>query len=120
MKQNRILNLTVTFTKLSLVIFALQTNSCATNSRLDVRPGLEGLHRVVIPTDDIAAGSREAIEQADNYCKENKKSAYFFNDEQKAKAANKSTTNALVSGKDEANPEQDGKKYTVDMLFRCQ
>ena len=97
-------------------------SGCATNHRKDVRPGLDGLHRVIIPTDDIAEASREAVIQAENYCQEITKSAYFFNDDSKMKTANRTTNNTMTSGKTELTEDgadSTGKKYTVDMMFKC-
>lgn len=114
--------------QLSLFIGALSTLllfSCsspsARESRLDVRPGVDGIHRVVVISKNQVEGSREALNQADQYCKEIKKSAYFFNskvDEDTA-VKNKSTApakKAIPAGED-AEPAE--KQITVDMLFKC-
>ncbi len=111
--------------RLFLILFFCSSfllQGCATNHRKDVRPGLDGLHRVIIPTDDIAEASREAVVQAENYCQEISKSAYFFNDDAKMKNANRTSNNTMTSGKSEPTEEggdSTGKKYTVDMMFKC-
>lgn len=120
--------------KIITLITALGLSSCVTSNRQDVRPGIDGLHRVIIRVDDITEGSREAVKQADSYCAEINKQAFFFNDEGKGKAAPKPAANAPTAnpaaGKAAAAPsgDEDGgeassvsteKKYTVDMLFKC-
>lgn len=55
--------------KYSLLILAATTlllPSCAHHK--DVRPGSEGIHSVVISSETKEAGSREAIDQATDYC----------------------------------------------------
>ncbi len=68
---------------LGLSLFAV---SCAHHR--DVRPGADGVHRVVIYTDDTDEGSREAIRQANHFCKE-KNGAYaaFIQEDQKYKGS---------------------------------
>jgi hypothetical protein len=67
---------------LFLLIF-LFLASCAHHR--DVRPGAEGLNRVVVATEDTDEGSRDAINQANHFCKEERdgKSAVFLAEEQK-------------------------------------
>lgn len=67
--------------------FSSALSACATHH--DVRPGVDGIHRVVIQTDDTEAGAREAIRQSNNFCKEQNKDAAL------------------------------GKGYTVEMKFKC-
>ncbi len=99
--------------------------SCATNHRLDVRPGIDGLHRVTVRTNDVTEGNREAVQQADIYCNEINKSAFFYNDESKMKGATKTGANTTPTDTKEVSPDgqvqsiPDEKKYVVDMIFKC-
>ena len=116
-----------------VVLLFISLSSCVTSNRQDVRPGIDGLHRVIIRVDDITEGSREAVKQADAYCMEINKQAFFFNDEGKGKGAPKPAANAptanpaagkaaapAAGGEDsEASSVSAEKKYTVDMLFKC-
>jgi hypothetical protein len=112
-----------------IAVAVLSLTSCVSGERKDVRPGLDGLHRVIIRTDDITEGSREAVTQADFYCQEINKSAFFFNDESKSKGANKATANTTPAapaakapagdGGDEDAPSSEEKRFVVDMLFKC-
>lgn len=76
----KILNLTV-LTTVSLTVLAL--SGCATYK--DVRPSADGIHKVKILKDNGKDASREAIEQANNYCEkeQNKKKAYIVKEDQK-------------------------------------
>lgn len=69
-----------TLVGLFLFIFLL---GCAHHR--DVRPGAEGIHRVTIPTDEPEETTREAIAQAEHYCKEKAggKSPGFITEEKK-------------------------------------
>ncbi len=121
--------------------------SCAHHR--DVRPGADGIHRVVIVTDNKEAASRDAIEQANHFCKDSGgKQAAFVNEEQKYtgdmdeqtyKNAKRATTVAktvggtvwAMGGKKESNigglaglggaagDAALGKGYTVEMKFKC-
>lgn len=115
----------------------------------DVRPGADGIHRVVIQTDDQEEGQRDAIRQANHYCAQTKKEAAFINednkytgdmDEKTYKNAKRATTVAktvggavwALGGKREsglggvvglggvAGDAALGKGYTVEMKFKCQ
>lgn len=135
--------------KLKIVLLGLIVgclSACATHK--DVRPGVDGVHRVVIQTDDTEAGAREAIRQANNFCKEQNKYAAFVNEDQKytgdmdentyrnAKRASKAATAVggavyVFGGQTErtlgglagiggATADQVlGKGYTVEMKFKC-
>ncbi len=117
-------------TKLKLLfigLFCFNLYSCSSPSarenRLDVRPGVDGVHRVVIITKNQVEGSREALNQADQYCKEIKKSAYFFNSPTPDAAATKpkaqySSSNPTKKTTPVDDAETD-KTLTVDMLFKC-
>jgi hypothetical protein len=135
--------------KLLLVLssIALVLNACATYK--DVRPGVDGVNRVVIPTDDKDAGSREAIRQANNYCQSKKKEAAFIdeksqytgdmdestykNSKRVAKVAKTvGGTVWALGGKKESNvggiagvggaaaDQALGNGYQVEMKFKCQ
>lgn len=116
----------------------------------DVRPGADGTHRVVIQTDNTEQAQRDAISQANHYCKEkNGSEAAFVSEDAKytgdmdestyknAKRASqvaKTVGGAVwaMGGKKEsevggiagiggvAADQALGKGYTVDMKFKCQ
>ncbi len=116
----------------------------------DVRPGVEGVNRVVIKSDDQDEATRDAISQANHYCKEKNNTSAAFIDENKKytgdmdektyKNAKRATTVAktvggtvwAMGGKKEsglggiagiggvAADEALGKGYTVEMKFKCQ
>ena len=58
---------------LFVTVMPLMLTSCAHHR--DVRAGADGNHRVVIQTDDTAEGNRDALAQADHFCKEQGKYA---------------------------------------------
>lgn len=122
-------------------------SACATYK--DVRPGADGVNRVVIPTDDKDTGSREAIRQANNYCKSKDKDAAFIDeksqytgdmDESTYKNAKRITKVAktvggtvwAMGGKKESDvggiagmggvaaDNALGNAYSVEMKFKCQ
>jgi len=131
----------------ALICISFLFSSCAHHN--DVRPGTEGVHRVVIQTDDQEAGSREAISQANHFCEQRKLSAAFLNEENKytgsmkesdyktAKTVSKVASAAggaiyALGGRRESNAggivglggaiadSALGKGYTVEMKFKCQ
>ncbi|WP_374030411.1 hypothetical protein [Bdellovibrio bacteriovorus] len=57
------------------------TAACAHHP--DVRAGADGIHRVVIASEDTDQGSREAIRQANSFCKERNQTAAFINESSK-------------------------------------
>ncbi len=65
---------TISILSISTLLMFLSL-SCAHHR--DVRPGADGLHRVVVPTPDKDEGARNAIEQANHYCESQNKSAAF-------------------------------------------
>lgn len=114
----------------------------------DVRPGAQGIHRVVVSTDDSDAGSREAIAQANHFCKERGLTPAFVEeaanykgdmDEKDYKNAKKATTAAkalggaayVFGGEKESSlggivglggavgDSVLGKGYSVEMKFKC-
>ncbi len=114
----------------------------------DVRPGDDGIHRVVIQTDDKEEGSRDAIAQANDFCEERHKYAAVIQENQKytgtmdEQSYNKVKTASTVAktvggaayvfgGKNESNvggimglggvaaDAATGKGYTIEMKFRC-
>lgn len=115
----------------------------------DVRPGADGIHRVQVQSEDTEAGSRDAIAQANDYCKEKKKEAVFVTEDKKYTGDMDEET--YKTGKRIANVAKGvgagvfvfggrterkagtaagigggigdnvlGKGYTVDMKFKCQ
>jgi hypothetical protein len=135
------------YAHLSILMMLGLLASCAHHR--DVRPGVDGVHRVLIKTADGDAGAQEAIEQANHYCKKHNKEAAFITeqknyvgdmDEKDYKAAKKATTVAktiggfgyALGGKKESNAggligmggvvgdQVLGQGYSVEMKFRCQ
>jgi len=137
--------------KLGLTVLALGVLGLITNCahHRDVRPGADGVHRVVIQTDNTETGSQNAIKQAGHYCSSKKKEAAFLNEsqdytgdmnEQDYKNAKRMTKVAktvggavwVFGGKREsdlgglvglggqAGDAALGKGYTVEMRFKCQ
>ena len=134
--------------KKALFAFAILLLSACAHHR-DVRPGADGLHRVVVTTDDKEAGARNAISQANHYCEQSKKSAAFVEEDSKytgsmdegsyktAKALSKAATAAggsvyVMGAKKESNiggivgtggaiaNSALGNEYKVEMKFKCQ
>lgn len=133
--------------KVLLLVCSLFLASCAHHR--DVRPGADGVHRVVVATEDTDQGSRNAIDQANHYCKQSKRQAAFLEEESKYKGdldektyknAKRVTKVAQVlgggvwamGGKREsdaggivglggtAGDAALGKGYQVSMKFKCQ
>lgn len=134
---------------LLLCVFGLNLFVLSCAHHRDVRPGADGIHRVVISTDNPDAATRDAISQANHYCKQSKREAAFINeekkytgdmDEQTYKNAKRATTVAktvgggvwALGGKREsgvggvvglggvAGDAALGNGYTVEMKFKCQ
>ena len=134
-------------TKIFFSFLVLILAGCA--GHRDVRPGADGIHRVVIQTDDTDRGTREAIRQANSYCEEKKKEAVFIKEESKYtgdleestyKNVKRASTVAktvgggvyVFGGKTEstigglaglggaAADSAAGNGYTVEMRFKCQ
>lgn len=139
-KENRFMQ------KLLLISGSILIFSCAHHR--DVRPGADGIHRVVIQTSDKSEGARQAIAQANNYCEEYKKHPAFIDekqaytgdmDEQKYNTGKKLSKAAKVvggaawvfGGRNESNAggvvglggaaadAALGDGYTVTMSFKC-
>jgi hypothetical protein len=110
---------------LSTICLGFLLSSCsspsARESRLDVRPGVDGIHKVVIISKNQVEGSREALNQADQYCKEIKKSAYFFNSQPVTENSSKpkTTSSQAPTKKPAADESETDKVLTVEMLFKC-
>ena len=114
----------------------------------DVRPGANGIHKVVSQSEDTAEGSRDAISQANHYCEQFGKKAAFVEENQKytgdmdektyknAKRAtkvakvvggtawvfggrNESNVGGLVGLGGAAGDAALGNGYTVQMQFKC-
>lgn len=92
---------------LAILSTLLLLGACAHHR--DVRPGAEGINRVVIKSDDQDDATRDAISQANHYCKEKKNntSAAFIDeskkytgdmDEKTYKNAKRATTVAKTVG----------------------
>ena len=134
--------------KLLLALVALMFVFGCAHHR-DVRPGADGIHRVVIATDDPDNGTRQAISEANHYCKEKDKEAAFLDeksaykgdlDEKDYKNYKRATTVAktvggavwVFGGQTErtlgglagiggaAGDAALGNGYTVEMRFKCQ
>jgi hypothetical protein len=104
--------------KNTIVLTLVSIFAVACAHHRDVRPGVDGINLVVVQTEDSEDGSRNAISQANHYCKEQgRKSAAFITEEKKY-----------------TDPEKSGKKinsdptvnstaansYTLEMKFKCQ
>lgn len=127
---------------LALVVMA----GCAHHR--DVRAGADGVHRVVVKTDDEAKGTRDAINQANHFCEQRGLSAAFVNEQKKyegsmdqkdyenAKAASRAAKTVggaayVFGGKREsgagglvtlggvAADAALGEAYRVEMTFKC-
>ncbi len=103
----------------------------------DVRPGDDGVHRVVIRSDDTEAGGREGIEQANHFCKERGQYAAFIKEDNKytgdmdeqsyknAKRVSKAAqavgglAGGMVGMGGSVADDALGEGYTTEMKFRC-
>jgi hypothetical protein len=133
--------------KISLIGSLLFLAACAHYE--DVRPGADGIHRVVVTAEDKESGSREAISQATYFCKEKKLMPAFIDEQNKytgnvdeqtyntGKTISKAAEMAggavwAMGGQKESNAggvvglggavgsAALGKGYTVEMKFKCQ
>ncbi len=130
------------------ILVLLFVTSCA--SYENVRPGADGVHRVLIRGTDKSEVERAAIEEAKDFCKEQSKYPAFVEENTKytgsmnenthktiqkvSKAAQVGGAIAGVSGgRNESNAGktifglgsvgsvfQDEEAYTADMRFKCQ
>jgi hypothetical protein len=134
-------------TTLQLFFFVLIFSACAHHK--DVRPGTEGIHRVVVQTDDDSRGARNALDQAEHYCKQYGKQPAIVTEDKKytgdmdekdyrtgkkvAKAAqtlggvvwalggkNESNAGGIVGVGGAVGDQVLGEGYTVEMKFKCQ
>jgi len=127
--------------------FSVLLVSCAHHR--DVRPGVDGVHKVVVRTDDKEEGARSAISQANHFCEQSNRTVAFINENQEytgdmdekdyqtgkkvskvAKVVGGSTW--AMGGKRESNiggivglggaatDAALGEGYTVTMKFKCQ
>lgn len=115
----------------------------------DVRPGTEGVHKVLVQSEDESSGQRDAISQANHFCKEKFEKIAAFEKEgtkytgtmdegnyKAAKTASKVLTQGgnsawVFGGKNEKNAGQVasgsgnvldsalGNGYTTEMTFKC-
>ena len=131
---------------LLFLVGAFNLTSCAHHR--DVRPGADGIHRVVIKSDDHDEATRDAIAQANHFCEQRGKSAAIITEDKKytgnmkesdyktAKTASKVATAAggmvhVFGGKTESTAggivglggvigdAALGKAYNVEMKFKC-
>lgn len=131
-----------------LVLTLFLISSCASYDH--VRPGVDGIHRVVIRGEEKEAVERDSIDEANNYCKEYNKMAAFVSEDTKYTGSIDESTHKTVKkvsnaasvgggmmgvlgGKKESNVGSglfglgivgnavlDGDAYTSDMRFKCQ
>lgn len=132
---------------LGIVGAVVALSSCAHHR--DVRPGADGIHRVVVATEDSDEGAREAIDQANYFCEKRNLSAAFINEDKKYSGSmkeddykklktagkvaaglgsaafifggkNESTAGGIVGLGGAVASSVAGKGYTVEMKFKCQ
>ncbi len=128
-------------------VFCLLLASCAHHR--DVRPGGDGINRVVVATDDQEEGARDAISQAEHFCKQRHQFPAFIDEKKNytgsmdEKTYNNAKTAAKVAegvggaawvfgGRNERTAGGIvgmgggiadgvlGKGYQVEMKFKCQ
>jgi hypothetical protein len=95
-----------TFIRLLIAsLFVISFASCAHHR--DVRPGADGIHRVVVRAQDKDQAERNAISQAEHYCEQSQKLPGFMDektqytgsmDESTRDTVRKASTAALVLG----------------------
>ncbi len=132
--------------KLAAIAVVIVLASCAHHK--DVRPGADGIHRVIIQTTGDESEKRGAIDQANHFCKERNQYAAVITEEQKytGQMDEKSYQNTKVAAKvlktvgsgayvfggskesnvggigvlaGQAADSASGNGYTVDMKFKC-
>lgn len=133
---------------LALSTLTLLAVGCAHHR--DVRPGAEGVNRVVIRGPDRGPLERDAISQAEHYCEQFKKTPAFTSDDTKFTGSGSEETHktmrgvskavtagggmvSVFGGDTERNTGRvatgagvvggmltDQEAYTVDMRFKCQ
>lgn len=130
------------------LLFALGFLVTACAHHRDVRLGADGIHRVVVKSEDGDEGSRGAIEQANHFCEQRGQQAAFIKEEKKytgqmdeqsyknAKTATKVAKTVggaawVLGGRNESNlggivglggmvgDEVLGEGYTIEMRFKC-
>ncbi len=118
-----------------LVFSGLMFSSCAHNHK-DVRPGIDGLNKVVVVAPDTETGTRSALEQATSFCKSKSKDLAVVKESSKytgdmdEQAYNNAKRVAKVAGSigwaagavglgDDAQKAL-GNAYTVQIDFKCQ
>ncbi len=136
-----------THLKIIFAFCSLILVSCAHHR--DVRAGADGVHRVVVRTEDTDHGSRDAISQANHFCKQSNRSAAFISEDAKytgdmdekdyktgkkvakvAKAVggagwvfggkNERQAGGIVGLGGAIGDSVLGEGYTVEMKFKCQ
>jgi hypothetical protein len=133
--------------KFIFMIFLTFLFGCAHHR--DVRPGSEGLHRVVVKAEQKDEGYRDAMSQANHFCEQQKKYAVIVDEKssytgsmnedtyQKTKTASKIAQGVggaayVFGGRKESNAGGivglggaiadgvAGQGYTFEMRFKCQ
>lgn len=120
-----------------LILFVLLLTLFSCGHHRDVRPGVNGVHRVVVASDDKTQGSQEALRQARHYCKETDRDAAIVKEEAKYSGSmNENTYNTMkmlsrgtqhVNTGTKSRPSSLGSilnqalgdGYTVEMTFKC-
>ena len=131
-----------------ILLFAFMFTLVSCAHHRDVRPGADGVNRVVIAVDEDMHGSREALSQASHYCESLGKRAAIVSEDKKysgdmkeedykkAKTATKvigaiGGVTSIFGGRNErkagfataigAGVASDviGKGYTFEMKFKC-
>lgn len=122
---------------MKFIFFTLLLTLFSCGHHRDVRPGVDGVHRVVVSTDDKVQGSQEALRQARHYCKETNRDAAIVKEEAKYSGSmNENTYNTMKMLSRGTNHVNTGTKskpsylgsnlnqalgdgYTVEMSFKC-
>lgn len=129
-----------------LLLPVLILSACAHHK--DVRPGADGVHRVVVRGAEASGVERKAIDEANHFCKQFGQIAYVVNeektqytgsmDENTRKTIKKASTAAMVIGAGVGHGRNtgagqvlggagtagwimtSGDDYVADMKFKCQ
>ena len=65
----------------ALILMLLTLAACGHHR--DVRPGPQGINKVVVSTDEVQKGTRNAMDQATHFCKEHNKHPIYLKEEKK-------------------------------------
>jgi hypothetical protein len=94
-----------------LIILSCTFFVFACSSYKDVRPGLEGIHKVSILGEDIKDTESNAYKQANAYCRDQKKKAEFLSEETFKATPNEVDVDTKMFKKSES--------VATDVSFRC-